>query len=144
MRAQDPRAAADTLTNSIGTAMGIAYICQQLKVEHSLTVFGTSYFSICLALNVILTLMIVTRLILHRRNLRKAIGASDGVSGLYTAIVTMIIESYAIYAATFLAYIVSWAVDSVFVAIPSKGIGAIQVRAAFIFPRRTATLYVVV
>ena len=56
--------------------------------------------------------MIVTRLILHRRHLQKVIGAPDSSVGLYTAIVAMIIESYALYAVVYLLYIVPWALSS--------------------------------
>jgi hypothetical protein len=71
--------------------------------------FSASYYSISLGLNILLTLMIVIRLILHRRNLRRVLGASDRVGGLYTAVAAMIIESYAIYAVTLLGYTALWA-----------------------------------
>lgn len=55
------------------------------------------YFSISLSLNVLLTLMIVIRLILCARNTRNAMGIS-GIGGLCNAIVTMLIESCAVFA----------------------------------------------
>ena len=60
--------------------------------------FGTPYLSISISLNILLTLMIVTRLVLHTRNNRAALGASGGIGGLYKAIVTVLIESCALYA----------------------------------------------
>ena len=73
---------------------------------------GLSYFSISVSLNVILTLMIVTRLTLHSRNLRNAMGPAARATRLYKTIVTMLIESSALYAASFLLYIGPWGADS--------------------------------
>jgi hypothetical protein len=93
-------------------------------------------YSISLSLNVILTLMITARLILHHRNLRNAIGASSGVSGLYTTIVTILVESCALYAITFLPFIVSDAVGS-YTLYLFEGFDTFQVRSVLISPRQT-------
>lgn len=69
---------------------------------------GISYFSISFSLNMLLTLMIAVRLILHSRNIQKATGTPTKASGLYKVIVTMLIESAALYAVAFIPYIVSW------------------------------------
>jgi len=86
--------------------------------------FGLSYLSISLSLNVLLTLMIVIRLVLHSRNIRAAIGAPSGLTGLYKAVVTMLIESSAIYAVSSLLYLGFWGsrsyVAEVFSAIPTE------------------------
>ena len=66
------------------------------------------YFSISLSLNVLLTLMIVTRLILLTKNTRTALGIT-GVGGLCKAIVAMLIESCALYAVSSLMVIGPWA-----------------------------------
>lgn len=71
-----------------------------------------AYFAISTALNVILTLMIAIRLILHGRNIRNALGTSTGAGGLYKAIVTMLIESSAAYAVSSLLYIGFWGSNS--------------------------------
>ena len=55
------------------------------------------HYSISLSLNVLLTLMIVVRLILHARNTRAVLGKT-GISGLYKAIAAMLAESCALYA----------------------------------------------
>ena len=96
--------------------------------ETTVTDVGTSYFSISLSLNILLTLMIVTRLTLHRRNFRNVQGASQRVGGLYTAIVTILIESYALYAIAFLLYIVPWALGHPIVYLFSQVLGNVQVR----------------
>lgn len=71
--------------------------------------FGLPYFTISVGLNVLLTLMISVRLILHSRNIRGAMGSTSGVSSLYKAIVTMLIESSALYAVTSLLFIGTYA-----------------------------------
>ena len=72
---------------------------------------ATSY-SISVALNALLTLMIVTRLFLLRKNLQVAMRAPVRVNGLYKVIVTLLIESCALYAVAFLLYIGTWAANS--------------------------------
>ena len=73
---------------------------------------GVPYFSISIAINVLLTLMIATRLILHSRNTRNALGAPAGAGGLYEAIVAMLIESCALYSVSSLLYIITWTTRS--------------------------------
>ena len=115
------------------------YIYERSTGGVDVTSSNTAYFSISLSLNVLLTLMIITRLILHIRNIRKTIGAPDGSSGLHTAattVVTMLVESYSLYAVSFLLYLVTWAIDpnSPVVDIFSKPLGHVQVRAVVAFP----------
>ena len=76
------------------------------------TNFGLPYFTISVGLNVLLTLMISTRLILHSRNVRGAMGPTSRVSSLYKAIVTMLIESSSLYAVTSLLFIVPYAANN--------------------------------
>ena len=75
-------------------AMGILYIYQNGQPGFAWS--AVPYFSISLSLNIILTLMIVIRLTLHARGVRTAMGGV-GSGGLCKAIVTMFIESCAIY-----------------------------------------------
>ena len=67
-----------------------------------------SYYSISLSLNIILTLMIVIRLVLLTRNTRAAMGVT-GTGGLHSAIITMLVESCALYAVGSLPVIGAWA-----------------------------------
>ena len=83
--------------------------------------------------------MIIVRLVLHSRNIRNAVGASSGPSGLYTAVVVMLVESSALYTFAFLLYLVPTAALST-VAYIFADLGEIQVRVIFTFPRRTASL----
>ena len=56
--------------------------------------------------------MIVARLILHSRTIRRVMGGPDKTGGLYTAIVTILIESCALYAINFLVFIGCWAANN--------------------------------
>ena len=80
--------------------MGIMFLYQLSELTGGVYLsvwFDLPYFSISLSLNVLLTLMIVIRLILHTRDIRASMGGT-GISGLYKVIVTMLIESSALYA----------------------------------------------
>ena len=70
--------------------------------------FGLPYLSISISLNVLLTLMIVIRLLLHNRDIRAAMGSPAGIGRLYKAIVTMLIESSALYAVSSFLVIGPW------------------------------------
>ena len=97
-------------------AMGIVFLYQTSQpdsIGNSLGAgTGIPYTSISLALNVLLTLMIVVRLVLHGRNIRKAMGPANGAGGLYNAVVTMIVESSALYAVNSLLFIGPWGAQS--------------------------------
>lgn len=96
---------------------------------------GTIYFSISLALNLLLTLMIVVRLILHNKNIQRATGTSGGATGLYTTVVTMLIESSALYAIAFLSYIIPLALQNWVAFALSKTVGQAQVRVSTAFSK---------
>ena len=68
--------------------------------------------SISVSLNVLLTIMIVVRLVLHSRNIRAATGSLVGINGLCKAVATMVIESSALYAVNSLVLIALWVADN--------------------------------
>ena len=72
---------------------------------------GFSYFPISLSLNILLTLMIVIRLILHTRSIRTTMGIS-GIGGSYKATVTMLVESSALFAVSSLLVTASLGAES--------------------------------
>ena len=74
--------------------------------------WGDAYYSIALSLNALLTLMLITRLVLHSKNIRCVMGDQGGASGLYKAIITMLVESGALYAASFALLVGSCASQS--------------------------------
>ena len=120
--------------NFTGTVAGIAiiYISSISKITNASPIISiaSSYYAICLALNVLITLMIITKLILHRKNLRHAIGGSSATTGVYTTIVIMLVESCALYAIALLAVVVTWASQSVGLPITIKILSNVQVCAA--------------
>ena len=87
--------------------MGTMFIYQNVS-DYANEWTALPYYSISLSLNVILTLMIVIRIALHTRNTRTAMGIT-GIGRLCTAIITMLIESCALYAVSLLLVIGSWA-----------------------------------
>ena len=124
-------------TNVTETAMGVTFIYQFSRLgiltPNCLTIakFGTSFISISVALNLLLTLMIVVRLALHNRNIRKATGASVGTSGLIKTIITVLVESSALYAVNFPIVIRLFGATSVIQLIFWPILAETQVRATF-------------
>ena len=57
---------------------------------------NVSYLSISLSLNVLLTLMIIARLLLHSRQIQSAVGVAAGVGRLYRTIIAVLVESCAL------------------------------------------------
>ena len=93
----------------------------------------TAYYSICLSLNVLLTLMIIARVVLHSRNTRRDTVASERAMELYSTIVTMLVESCALYAAALLLFIVPYAIGSRATFITKRITSHCQVRAVLAF-----------
>ena len=53
--------------------------------------------------------MLIMRLVLHSKHVRSIMGAQDGPGGLYKAIVTMLVDSDALYDASFALFVGPWA-----------------------------------
>jgi hypothetical protein len=121
--------------------MGIWFIYQTSlpdSVSNSLGAgTGIPYFSISISLNILLTLLIVVRLILHSRNIRNALGAQAGAGGVYRAVVTMLIESSALYAVSSVLFIGPWGAGSWVADIFLPILAQNQVRARFFDSRGT-------
>ena len=96
-------------TNVVNIVIGIIFNYQNARVA-GITWTAIPYFSISLSLNVLLTLMIVIRLILYARNTHTAMGL-NGIGGLCKAIVTMLVESCALYAVSSLLVIGPWSAN---------------------------------
>jgi hypothetical protein len=98
--------------------MGIAFIYQGSQPLSTpsryiaLNDYGISYYAITASLNLFLTLTIILRLVLHRSKIRNVMGATAGVGKTYTAVIVMIVESYAIYSVTFLVFLGLWGAQS--------------------------------
>ncbi|CAL1705416.1 unnamed protein product [Somion occarium] len=72
--------------------------------------YGTSYYSISLGLNIILTILIVTRLILYRRHIMKSLPAQYGAH--YVSLATIIVESAALYSVFAILFLITYAADN--------------------------------
>jgi len=124
--------------------LGILFIYQSsrpvgfLSSALAIADFGTPLFSISLSLNVLLTLMIVARLFVHDRRLRKATGGRVTASGLYKALNTILVESCAVYAISFLLYMGPWVAGSSIANIFFLPLTGAQVIAPFLLVLRVA------
>ena len=90
--------------------MGIVLIRQNTEVTGSMW-SAVPYLSISLSLDTLLTLLIVTRLIVYTKNIRTTTGGT-GIGGLCKAIITMLIESCALYAVSSWLVIGPWGAGS--------------------------------
>jgi len=96
-------------------AAGIVFLHQASQpgsIKNPLAPNTGTYTSLSLVLNVLLTLMIVARLVWHRRKHRSALGYPGRASGLYQAVGKMLIESSALFTVNSLLFIVSRAAKS--------------------------------
>ena len=124
------------IVSDYDAATGIVFIFAKLTVPWG----RDAYYSIALSLNVLLTPMLITRLVLHSKNIRRAIGDQDGASGLYKGVVIMLVESGVLYAASFV--IVAgpyWAHGpDYFQYVTPNILARVQVRTAFPLPSVTS------
>jgi len=93
--------------NITNIAIGITTVIGEVERSAYITTnFSLPFLSISLSLNVLLTLMIAIRLVLHSRGIRSILGAPlGGTSGLYKAIIAMLVESCALFAVSSLLVI---------------------------------------
>ena len=81
--------------------------------------------------------MLITRLVLHSKNIRRAMGDQDGASGLYKQIITILVESGALYATGCVLLLGSWAVPNgpgVAALVAFQILPEVQVRTIFPLP----------
>jgi hypothetical protein len=83
------------------------------------------YFSLSLALNILVTLAIVGRLFLYRHRVIRAIGPGHGRQ--YVGIATMIVESAAIYSSFSILFLVPFARNNAISAVFLQALGGVQV-----------------
>ena len=134
-------ASCQTLSSNVTYAVtGVTYINALLVYSGILpgtalgSLMGLSYFSIAFALNVILTAMIIIRLVLHNRSLQNAMGVLDRAGAVYNAIIAMLVESCALFAVSFLPFIVAWARGSTSQTIFYPILAETQVCVVFVSP----------
>ena len=132
-----PRPKAALTVSDYDSATGIAAIYADALSYSGLITFpywNNAYYSIALSLNALLTLMLITRLVLHSKNIRRAMGDQDGASGLYKAIITMLVESGALHAASFVLFVGPSASGSIVQLATFPILPEIQVRTVFPLP----------
>jgi len=99
-------------------AMGISFIYQGTRPVNIVTQyiaiadFGKAYYSISLSLDVLLTLTIVARIVLHSREFRSAMGSLVKPNRVYKALATILVESCALYTVSYLLFLGPWASSS--------------------------------
>ena len=136
------QAIAILLANATVTALGISLAYQSARPDNLLRNsqiidFGLPYYFISLSLNLLLTFMIVIRLVLHSRNIRNAMGPLAKSDRLYRTIVTILVESSALYAVNFVLFIGPWRTINAaqYIFLPILNETQVRVASAFHFGR---------
>ncbi|EJD36507.1 hypothetical protein AURDEDRAFT_174466 [Auricularia subglabra TFB-10046 SS5] len=78
--------------------------------SHIGLVMSLPYFSLSIALNLILTIMIATKLLLSRRRLMAILGPEH--AKIYTGIVAMLVESAAVYSVFSILFIATFSINN--------------------------------
>ena len=146
---EPPHVGGELWTNVVNTVVGIVALKYQTlgwgpPWAPCPNIFGAPCLYVSLALNALLTFMIVVWLSLHIRNIRAAMGGRAEFSGLYNTIITMFLESFALQAVASLlvigssrTYPASWNIAQPYAAIEDVSyqiLAQTQVR-AFQWPR---------
>ncbi|KAJ3499746.1 hypothetical protein NLJ89_g10062 [Agrocybe chaxingu] len=72
--------------------------------------YGTSYYVISLSVNIILTILIATRLLLYRRKIMATIAPDHGTE--YFSLAAIFVESAALYSLFAILFIITYAIDN--------------------------------
>lgn len=117
--------------------MGVVYLYENWRPSYNFFVDGNpfdlilDYFLVSFFINILLTLMIAMRLVVRSTKIRNALGTATGV---YKAIVTILVESSILYTAAFLLYIATWAAYDDLLFVSASILGGAQVRAVVAYP----------
>ncbi|KAG7094109.1 hypothetical protein E1B28_007724 [Marasmius oreades] len=98
--------------------------------------FTIPYYTMSLALNILVTLLIVLRLLIYRHRITRAMGPMHGSH--YTSLVAMVVESAAIYSTFALCFLVPFAVNSPVAQLFLQGLAQIQGVSTFLIIFRIA------
>ncbi|EPQ55666.1 hypothetical protein GLOTRDRAFT_10171, partial [Gloeophyllum trabeum ATCC 11539] len=96
-----------------------------------------AYYSTSLALNIFLTILILVRLLLHRRAVINALGRSH--SAQYTSTAAMLVESAALYAICSILFLVPYVVNHPLQGIFMQVLSQVQIIAPLLIIYRVAT-----
>ncbi|EPQ51899.1 hypothetical protein GLOTRDRAFT_21904, partial [Gloeophyllum trabeum ATCC 11539] len=122
-------------------SMGVCYLVQVSTPNSSAWVttsvnFTLPYASLSFGLNIIITLVIVVRLLVSRRQLRRILGRGHGTH--YTSIMAMLVESAILYAAFSIFFLAPWAAGNALANICFQASGQVQIIAPFMIIARVA------
>ena len=102
------------ISHSLVAVMGTLWTLQSSQPGLSLysrlpLAYGTSFYSISLGLNVILTFLIIVRLVFYRRHLMKSL--PEEFASHYVSLATIVVESAALYSIFAILFLITYAVD---------------------------------
>ncbi|KAH7884134.1 hypothetical protein F5I97DRAFT_1898759 [Phlebopus sp. FC_14] len=120
-------------------AMGVMFLIQVSTTNPYVTNginFTLPYLSISLALNIILTIAIVLRLLSFRRHVVSALGPNYGTE--YTSVAAMIVESAALYSAVSITFLVLFGIGNAVSQVFIQSLNQFQTIAAFLIVFRVA------
>ncbi|TRM69184.1 hypothetical protein BD626DRAFT_544008 [Schizophyllum amplum] len=123
-------------------ALGILWLKQVGTVDQSPwdssgINYTIPYYSMSLALNILVTLLIVTRLLLYRHRVRTALGVTHGTH--YTSLAAMVVESAAIYSVYSLLFLVPFAMGHPLAQLFLQGLSPVQNVTTFLIIFRVAS-----
>ena len=75
-------------------------------------VYGISYYAISLGSNIIMTVLIITRLLIYRRTIMTSLGLSPEHARDYTSLATIVIESASLYSVFAILFLITYALDN--------------------------------
>ncbi|KXN82729.1 hypothetical protein AN958_02221 [Leucoagaricus sp. SymC.cos] len=99
--------------------------------------FTIPYYAMSLALNIIITILIVLRLLVYRHRIVKAMGKGHGSQ--YTSLAAIIVESAAIYSTFALLFLIPFALNSPVSQLFLQGLSMVQGLSTFLIIFRVAT-----
>jgi len=96
-------------------AMGTLWTLQSSKPGLSFysalpLAYGTAYYALSLGVNILLTLLITLRLLMHRRRILATLPEDHAKD--YVSLVTIIVESAALYSVFALIFLITYALDN--------------------------------
>ena len=71
--------------------------------------YGTSYYAISLGSNIVMTILIIARLLIHRRTIMTTLGLSPEHARDYTSLATIVIESASLYYVFAIPFLIMYA-----------------------------------
>lgn len=116
-----------TLGSSIALMVSVAHAEESFWAAASVSL-GIAYWSVSVGLTILFTSLIIIKLLIGRRNIR---GINGGLSATYLTVVSMLVESAALYSGWALVFLITYARGSAIQNILLPPLGQIQVRYSY-------------